>query len=101
MNKKVGLVTTARVTHATPANVYAHSVWRGFESETTDGCTEQADIAQQVKAKNVSYVIRYIATVVVVLQGVSRNITTWVMGFVHVPFSREARAHTVKKSTSI
>ena len=28
-----GIVTTARVTHATPSNAYAHSASRGFESD--------------------------------------------------------------------
>ncbi|CAM9237306.1 unnamed protein product [Scytosiphon promiscuus] len=47
MNKKVGVVSTARITHATPAGVYARSVDRNFESEVPEGCTEQVDIAQQ------------------------------------------------------
>ncbi|CAN0534952.1 unnamed protein product [Scytosiphon promiscuus] len=49
MNKKVGVVTTARITHATPSNVYAHSVDRSYESAVPEGCTEQVDIAQQVR----------------------------------------------------
>lgn len=48
MNKKVGVVSTARITHATPAGVYARSVDRDFEAEVPEGCTEQVDIAQQV-----------------------------------------------------
>lgn len=48
MNKKVGVVSTARITHATPAGVYARSVDRNFEAEVPEGCTEQVDIAQQV-----------------------------------------------------
>ncbi|CAM9215059.1 unnamed protein product, partial [Laminaria digitata] len=48
MGKKVGVVSTARITHATPANVYARSVDRNYESEVPEGCTEQVDIAQQL-----------------------------------------------------
>lgn len=48
MNKKVGVVSTARITHATPAGVYARSVDRTFEASVPDGCVEQVDIAQQV-----------------------------------------------------
>eukprot|EP00903_Cladosiphon_okamuranus_P010821 g10222.t1 len=48
MNKKVGVVSTARITHATPAGVYARSVDRNFESSVPEGCTEQVDIAQQL-----------------------------------------------------
>lgn len=48
MNKKVGVVSTARITHATPAGVYARSVDRNFEASVPEGCTEQVDIAQQV-----------------------------------------------------
>lgn len=48
MNKKVGVVSTARITHATPAAVYARSADRDFEAGVPEGCTEQLDIAQQV-----------------------------------------------------
>lgn len=48
MNKKVGVVSTARITHATPAGVYSRSVDRNFEASVPEGCTEQVDIAQQV-----------------------------------------------------
>lgn len=48
MNKKVGVVSTARLTHATPAAVYARSVDRDYEAAVPEGCTEQVDIAQQV-----------------------------------------------------
>lgn len=76
MKKKVGLVTTARVTHATPANVYAHSVWRGFESETTEGCTEQVDIAQQVGEGMSTHISWGTAAAIVILpQGVSSRRT--------------------------
>lgn len=49
MNKKVGIVSTARITHATPAGVYARSVDRDYEAFVPEGCTEQVDIAQQVR----------------------------------------------------
>ena len=49
--KSTGVVTTARVTHATPAAAYAHSADRNFEDDSAltaeqkaDGCT---DIASQ------------------------------------------------------
>ena len=51
-NKATGIVTTARVTHATPAALYAHSPERGWESDNKlsaeakqNGCI---DIAQQL-----------------------------------------------------
>ncbi|MCG8441373.1 MAG: alkaline phosphatase, partial [Caulobacterales bacterium] len=40
-----GVVSTARVTHATPAAAYAHSADRGWESEAGGDC---ADIARQL-----------------------------------------------------
>jgi len=52
MGKKTAIVTTTRVTHATPAALYAHSPERNWESD--DGLTEQAkqlgckDIARQL-----------------------------------------------------
>lgn len=52
--KAVGVVTTTRITHATPATVYAHSPERDWESDSNmpavaqrDGCT---DIAAQLVA---------------------------------------------------
>lgn len=48
MKKKVGVVSSARITHATPAGVYARSVDRNYEADVPEGCTEQVDIAQQV-----------------------------------------------------
>ena len=47
-----GFVTTARVTHATPASLYAHSADRDWEAETlikkedTTNCND--DIAKQL-----------------------------------------------------
>ena len=35
-----GIVTTTRVTHATPACSYAHSVNRRWESHADDGCKD-------------------------------------------------------------
>lgn len=47
--KSVGIVSTARITHATPAAVYAHSVDRDWEddAEVAEGC-DQPDIASQL-----------------------------------------------------
>lgn len=48
--KSVGLVSTARITHATPAAVYAKTVHRNWEdnSDLPEGCTAQKDIAAQL-----------------------------------------------------
>ncbi|XP_017487431.1 PREDICTED: membrane-bound alkaline phosphatase [Rhagoletis zephyria] len=51
--KWTGLVTTARVTHASPAGVYAHTAQRGWEYDAAiekDGCsaTKNVDIARQL-----------------------------------------------------
>jgi len=43
--KAVGVVSTARLTHATPAAVYAKTANRNWESEAPEGCT---DIAAQL-----------------------------------------------------
>lgn len=45
--KSVGVVSTARITHATPAAVYVHTVNRDWESGVPEGCA-QKDIAQQL-----------------------------------------------------
>ena len=47
--KSVGVVSTARITHATPASVYAHSADRNFEDNSglPEGCS-QPDIAAQL-----------------------------------------------------
>ncbi len=47
--KAVGVVSTARLTHATPASVYAHAADRNFEddSKLPEGCTTP-DIASQL-----------------------------------------------------
>ncbi|MCV6601771.1 MAG: alkaline phosphatase [Cohaesibacter sp.] len=47
--KSVGVISTARLTHATPASAYAHSADRNFEdnSKLPEGCT-QKDIATQL-----------------------------------------------------
>lgn len=43
--KSVGVVSTARLTHATPAAVYTVTANRNWEAEAPEGCT---DIAQQL-----------------------------------------------------
>lgn len=43
--KSVGVVSTARVTHATPAAVYAKTAYRNWEAEAPEGCI---DIATQL-----------------------------------------------------
>ena len=48
MGKATGAVSTARITHATPAAAYAHTVDRNFEASVPEGCTQQADIATQL-----------------------------------------------------
>ena len=51
MGKAVGVVSTARLTHATPASAYAHAADRNFEddSKLPEGCTVP-DIASQLVA---------------------------------------------------
>lgn len=46
--KSVGNITTTRITHATPAAVYARTVARDWESAVPEGCTTQKDIALQL-----------------------------------------------------
>lgn len=48
LGKKVGIVSTARVTHATPGAVYAHSADRDWEASVPVGCNDQKDIAAQL-----------------------------------------------------
>ncbi|MBW4709234.1 alkaline phosphatase [Roseobacter sp. YSTF-M11] len=47
--RSVGVISTARITHATPASVYAHSADRNYESNDglPEGCA-QPDIASQL-----------------------------------------------------
>jgi len=48
MDKSVGVISTARLTHATPAAVYAKTASRDWEDELPEGCTAQKDIAAQM-----------------------------------------------------
>ena len=48
LGKKVGIVSTARITHATPGAVYAHSADREWEAAVPEGCNGQEDIATQL-----------------------------------------------------
>ncbi len=48
MGKATGVVSTARITHATPASAYAKSVDRNFEDSVPEGCQSQVDIATQL-----------------------------------------------------
>ncbi len=48
MGKETGVVSTARITHATPATGYSHTVDRNFEASVPEGCTQQKDIAAQL-----------------------------------------------------
>lgn len=52
MGKSVGVISTARITHATPAAVYARTVNRDWEDNTSipEGCA-QLDIAAQLMAQ--------------------------------------------------
>lgn len=45
--KQVGVVSTARITHATPAAVYAHSGDRNWAASVPEGC-DQKTIAEQL-----------------------------------------------------
>ncbi|KGB80602.1 alkaline phosphatase [Rhodovulum sp. NI22] len=46
--KSVGAVSTARITHATPAAVYAKTANRNWEGAVPDECTDSKDIATQL-----------------------------------------------------
>lgn len=48
MGKSVGVVSTARITHATPAAVYSKTANRNWEDSVPEGCTAQKDIAAQL-----------------------------------------------------
>lgn len=48
MGKATGVVSTARITHATPASAYANSVDRNYEASVPEGCDTQTDIATQL-----------------------------------------------------
>lgn len=48
MGKQTGVISTARITHATPATAYSHTVDRNFEASVPEGCTQQKDIASQL-----------------------------------------------------
>ncbi|MBS1302012.1 alkaline phosphatase [Loktanella sp. SALINAS62] len=50
MGKSVGIVSTARITHATPAAAYAVTANRNWEDDSAlpEDCTTQADIAAQL-----------------------------------------------------
>ncbi|XP_059142190.1 alkaline phosphatase-like [Physella acuta] len=54
--KSVGIVTTTRITHATPGAAYAHTPHRDWESDTdmknTPGCGHLKDIAYQLVMDN-------------------------------------------------
>lgn len=51
MGKSVGVVTTARITHATPAAAYAKTANRNWEGEAPEGCTDIAtQLVDQMKA---------------------------------------------------
>jgi alkaline phosphatase len=49
LGKEVGIVSTARITHATPGAVYAHSADRNWGASVPEGCGDiQKDIASQL-----------------------------------------------------
>lgn len=48
--RSVGVVSTARITHATPAAVYAKTANRNWEDSVPEDCTAQTDIASQLLA---------------------------------------------------
>ncbi|MFZ7093868.1 alkaline phosphatase [Primorskyibacter sp. 2E233] len=57
MDKSVGVVSTARITHATPAAVYSKTANRNWEDAVPEGCTAQKDIATQlVDAMEAGYI---------------------------------------------
>ncbi|WP_428675251.1 alkaline phosphatase [Roseibium sp.] len=52
MGKSVGVISTARLTHATPASAYAHAADRNFEdnSKLPEGCAVPDIAAQMIEA---------------------------------------------------
>jgi len=48
MGKSVGVVSTARLTHATPAALYAKTAYRNWEDSVPEGCDSSLDIATQM-----------------------------------------------------
>ncbi len=48
LGKEVGIVSTARITHATPGAAYAHTVDRNFAATLPEGCDTQKTIADQL-----------------------------------------------------
>ncbi|SFR03595.1 alkaline phosphatase [Poseidonocella sedimentorum] len=48
MGKSVGIASTARLTHATPAAVYAKTANRNWEGAVPEGCDNSKDIATQL-----------------------------------------------------
>jgi alkaline phosphatase len=50
--KSIGIVTTTRVTHATPAAAYAHSSWRHWE--TYDGVKYTEELAKNEDCKDIT-----------------------------------------------
>ncbi|UOM35902.1 alkaline phosphatase [Acuticoccus sp. I52.16.1] len=46
--KSVGVISTARLTHATPAAVYAKTANRNWEGDVPESCTGSKDIATQL-----------------------------------------------------
>ena len=64
MGKSVGVVSTARATHATPAAVYAKTANRNWEAEAPEGCTDIA--VQAIDAMEAG-------TIDVLLAGGARN----------------------------
>ena len=67
MGKATGIVSTARITHATPASAYSHSVDRNYEASVPEGCTQQQDIATQL------YDAMMAGTIDVAMGGGARN----------------------------
>lgn len=65
--KSVGIVTTTRITHATPGAAYAHVVWRDWESDTDRNkyLTRHADrracadIAQQLVENAINFTVLF------------------------------------------
>jgi alkaline phosphatase len=47
LGKSVGAISTTRITHATPAAVYVHTVNRDWEGSVPEGCA-QKDVADQM-----------------------------------------------------
>ena len=54
-----GIVSTARLTHATPATSYAHASSRGWENDVKTNNTNCSDIGKYCHFRSLSWKLKY------------------------------------------